>query len=251
MQNTVSYPIESVDNALRLILLLHERSRVGVAEAARHLGVAPSTAHRLLAMLRHRGFAVQDSRRGYRPGPVFGALGLTGRPAPDLATVVRPQLELLSRQLQETVHLVVLQGTAVRFLDGVEATHTLRVGSRAGMSLPAHLTSGGKVLLAQLPAAELAALYPRGLPASYGPAVTDLAQLRRQLTTARRLGYAVNKEESERGITGIAVCLRDPGGTVRGALAAGMPTARCPNPRIPEIAATLRAGADQVAWPPS
>lgn len=243
----MAYPIESVDNALRLILLLHERSRVGVAEAARHLEVAPSTAHRLLAMLRHRGFAVQDSRRGYRPGPVFGTLGFTGRPAPDLVSVVRPQLELLSRRLRETVHLVVRQGTAARFLDGVEADQPLRVGNRAGMSMPAHVTSGGKILLAQLAPAELAALYRHGLPASYGPAVTELAQLRRHLTTARRLGYSVNREESERGITGVAVCLRDTAGAVRGALAVGMPTARCPNERIPEVAGVLRAGADQLA----
>lgn len=246
VQNAVPYPIESVDNALRLILLLRQRSRLGVVEAARQLGVAPSTAHRLLGMLRHHGFAVQDSRRGYRPGPVFGELGLTGRTGPDLATVVHPHLAALSRQLQETVHLVVLQGTAARFLDGVEATHALRVGSRAGMSIPAHTTSGGKALLAELTPAELAALYPRGLPASYGPAVTDLAQLRRQLATARRLGYAVNQEESERGITGVAVCLRDAGGAARAALAAGMPSARCPNQRIPEVAGTLRIAAEQI-----
>ncbi|WBB99961.1 IclR family transcriptional regulator [Solwaraspora sp. WMMA2080] len=248
MQNAVPYPIESVDNALRLILLLRERSRLGVAEAARHLGVAPSTAHRLLGMLKHHGFAVQDGRRAYLPGPVFADLGLlAGRAGPDLRTVVRPHLERLSGELQETVHLAVLQGTAVRFLDGVEATHGLRVGSRAGMSMPAHCTSGGKVLLAQLSPAELEVLYPRGLPAVYGPAVEDLATLRRQLTTARRLGYAVNREESERGITGIGVCLRDTTGRVRGALAAGMPTARCPNIRIPEVAAALRTAAGLIA----
>lgn len=247
MQNAVPYPIESVDNALRLILLLCERSRVGVAEAARDLGVAPSTAHRLLAMLRHHGFAVQDSRRAYLPGPVFTRLGLTGRPERDLTAIARPHLEGVSRELQETVHLVVLQGTAARFLDGVEATTGLRVGSRAGMSLPAHSTSGGKILLAQLAPAEVAALYPHGLPATYGPTVTDLAALRRQLATARRVGYAVNREESERGIAGVGVCLRDPAGRVHGALAAGIPTARCPNARIPLIARSLAEAASRIS----
>ncbi|MFC0527722.1 IclR family transcriptional regulator [Phytohabitans kaempferiae] len=246
MQNEVPYRIESVDNALRLILLLRDRSRVGVAEAARELGVAPSTAHRLLQMLRFHGFAVQDPTRAYRPGPVFADLGLAGRPGRDLRSVVRPHLEALCAELQETVHLVVLQGTAARFVDGAEATHGLRVGSRAGMSLPAHSTSGGKVLLAQLSPAELTALYPRGLPATYGPAVADLAALRRQLTAARRLGYAVNREESERGIIGVGVCLRDSAGRVRGALAVGMPTARCPNSRVPSVARALHAAADAV-----
>lgn len=243
----MSYPIESVDNALRLLLLLRQRSRVGVTEAARYLGVAPSTAHRLLAMLRHHGFATQDSDRGYRCGPVFGEVGITERSGPSLRALVHPRLELLSRQLNETVHLVVRHGTMTTFVDGVEAAHALRVGSRVGMSLLAHSTAGGKVLLAQLSPAQLKALYPRGLPAGYGPAVTELAQLRRQLAAARRLGYAVNQEESERGIVGVAVCLRDARGRVRGALAGAMPSARCPKERIPEVASALRACAEGLA----
>ena len=247
VQNPVAYPIDSVDNALRLILLLRERTRIGVTEAARCLGVAPSTAHRLLAMLRHHGFATQDSDRAYRPGPVFGELGITGRPGPSLRVLVRPRLEQLSRQLNETVHLVVRQGTMIKFVDGVEAPQALRVGSRVGMSLLAHATAGGKVLLAELSPAQLRALYPRGLPKGYGPAVTDLAQLQRQLAAARRLGYAVNQEESERGIVGVGVCLRDLRGRVRGALAAAMPATRCPKERIPEIANALRTCAEQLA----
>ncbi|GAA5200134.1 hypothetical protein GCM10023322_77320 [Rugosimonospora acidiphila] len=64
----------------------------------------------------------------------------------------------------------------------------LRVGSRTGMLLPAHTNSGGKALLAQLTDAELAALYPRGLPASRNRAVTDLASVRRKLEATRRRG---------------------------------------------------------------
>jgi DNA-binding IclR family transcriptional regulator len=259
MQNVVSYPIESVDNALRLILLLRNHSGViaadgtpsgpgmGVAEVARQLGVAPSTAHRLLAMLRHHGFAVQDGRRHYHLGPVFEQVTRGGRPGRELNTVMRPHLDALRKQLQETVHLVVLQGTAVRFLECSEATHALRVGTRAGMMLPAHCTSGGKALLAQLTAGQVEALYAHGLPEIYGPAVTDVPALQRQLAGVRRRGYAINQEESERGITGVGVCLRDTQGRVHGAVAVAMPTVRCPNTRIPEVGRILRTAADGIA----
>jgi len=50
------YPIESVDNALRLLLLLAEQPRIRLTDASNYLGVASSTAHRLLAMLQYRGF---------------------------------------------------------------------------------------------------------------------------------------------------------------------------------------------------
>jgi IclR family transcriptional regulator, acetate operon repressor len=259
MQNMIAYPIESVDNALRLIVLLGQYSGqagpdgaaagpgLGVAEAARRLGVAPSTAHRVLAMLRHHGFAIQDSRRRYHLGPVFARVGQGGRQGRDLRAAMRPHLGLVSRQLQETVHLMVLQGTAVRFLEGVEATHALRVGTRAGMVLPAHCTSGGKAMLAQLTRTEVDALYAHGLPDIYGPALADLPALRGHLTTVRRRGYAINREESERGITGVGVCLRDTDGRVHGAMAVAMPTARCPNSRIPEVGRLLRQTADGLA----
>lgn len=266
MQNIVTYPIASVDNALRLLLLLRDRAGgsaaqaaggdqddqavtgpgLGVAEAARYLGVAPSTAHRLFAMLVHHGFAVQDARRHYHLGPAFAQPGEPRRKR-DLRTVMRPHLELLSRQLQETVHLSVLKGTAVHFIDCVEATSALRVGSRVGMLLTAHTTAGGKALLAQLSKAELHALYAHGLPAIYGPAVTDLEELSRHLAGVRRRGYAINQEESERGITGVAVHLRDTEGRTHGAIAVAVPTARCPNSRIPIIGRHLRQIAEGAA----
>ncbi|MYW05493.1 helix-turn-helix domain-containing protein [Streptomyces sp. SID3343] len=239
--------MESVDNALRLVLLLRAEQRLRVADAAERLGVARSTAHRLLGMLKQHGFAVQDSSRVYRPGPALLGPAAGEYPERDLAAVLRPHLERLNTEIGETVHLMVLQGNSVRFVDGVEGSNILRVGLRVGMLLPAHCTSGGKALLAELPAAELRALYPRGLPIGVGPAITDLPAFRRQLTTIRRRGYAVNFEESERGITAVGVTLHDPADRPVGAIAVVVPTARCPRPRVPELADALRQTAQRAA----
>src|SRR4030088_334439 len=54
------YPIESVDNALKLLLLLGEQPQILLSEATRYLGVASSTAPRPLAMRTYRGFVRQD-----------------------------------------------------------------------------------------------------------------------------------------------------------------------------------------------
>ncbi|WP_414777167.1 helix-turn-helix domain-containing protein, partial [Escherichia coli] len=63
-------PIESVDNALKLLLLLGEKNELRLTDASKHLGVATSTAHRILAMLQWRGFVRQDPRtKTYGPGP--------------------------------------------------------------------------------------------------------------------------------------------------------------------------------------
>lgn len=230
------YLVESADNALRLLELLAQRERVRVSEAADELGVARSTAHRLLITLRHRGFAVQDSRKVYRPGPAFERMVRPGPSPLDLRAALHPHLAALNRHLGETCHLMMLEGNGVRFLDCVESTQVLRVGARTGMLLPAHVTSGGKALLAELSKAQFTALYPRDLPALPGSAPVDRAALLQQLAGIRRRGYATNHGESDRGIVAIGACVHDSSGRALAALAAAVPSPRCPRSCIRELA---------------
>ncbi|PRX97301.1 IclR family transcriptional regulator [Allonocardiopsis opalescens] len=229
----------SVENALRLLVLLRERGRLRVAEAARELGVARSTAHRLLATLREQGFAGQDVDRAYRPGPALSGPGAAAPSRPDLRALVRPALAELGRETGETVHLMRLEGNGVRFIDCVEAGHVLRVGSRVGMVLPAHITSGGKALLAERTTEQLRALYPQG--GGFTAPSVDLSRLTAELARVRRRGYAVNTGESERGVTAVGACLRDPGGRPVAAVAVAAPTVRCPRGRGGELAERLLA----------
>jgi DNA-binding IclR family transcriptional regulator len=73
------YAITSVDHALRTAIMLQLEGGLTVSQVAERLGVARSTAHRLLAMLAYRDFAVQDENRVYRAGPVLElAVGFHG-----------------------------------------------------------------------------------------------------------------------------------------------------------------------------
>jgi DNA-binding IclR family transcriptional regulator len=244
MRNKPIYPVESADNVLRLLLLLSERQRLRVSDAADYLGVARSTAHRLLRTLCANDFATQDVHRAYRPGPAFQRIVRTGPAAPDLRTLLHAHVEALHRDLGETCHLMVLEGNGTRFIDCAESPHVLRVTSRVGMLLPAHVTSGGKALLAELSAEEFADLYPRNLPGAPGAPAVDRAAVRRQLATVRRRGYAANLEESERGIVAIGTCVRDGSGRAVAALAVAAPSARIQRARIPELAGRVMAAAE-------
>ena len=250
MKNTVpkppAYPIESVDNALKLLRMLRERREVRVSEASRSIGVARSTAHRLLAMLRHHGFVEQDpASRAYVAGPAlvdFGAAMLRGR---DIRAHARPVLEALSRETGETVHLIALQGRDVLFLDCVESSRTVRVGNRTGLVLPAHCTSAGKVLLAALPPDRLRDLYPdRHLPGLTRRSIRTRARLARELRGVRRRGYATNFGETEDEVGSIGVLVRDRQRSPRAALSVAAPIARLADGAVAASArAALRAAA--------
>ncbi|WP_203919486.1 IclR family transcriptional regulator [Rugosimonospora africana] len=240
-------PVNSVDRALRLARLLVERHRLRVHEAADALGLAPSTVHRLLTALVAHGFATRDRHHVYAVGPFLRGLAVPAPASPDLTHVAHPHLVALSRLTRETVHLVMLEGNGVRFVDGVEGGQTIRVASRTGIVLPAHLTSGGKVLLAELSAAELAGLYPRGLPLRAGAAGPDIGELRRELGNVRRRGYAVNAEETEQGVNALGACVHGPDGAALAAVVVAAPSQRVSRRALSDLAPAVLAAAARIS----
>jgi IclR family acetate operon transcriptional repressor len=220
--------LTSVDNALWLLQLVAERQALRVAEAAELLGVARSTAHRLLGALRRRGFVMQDRPNGaYRPGPALNEIGVAAINRIDIRRVARPVLEELQEQTQETASLAVLEGTTIRFVDCVESARSVRVGNRTGVVRQAHASAVGKAILAELPLAEIERRYPTNeLAASTAVSMTDRATLLEQLAEIRAQGYALNWEESSEGVSAVAVALRDTSGTPLAALGIAAPSSR-------------------------
>lgn len=221
---TPQYRLESVDNALQILMLLVTRTEIRLTEVSVHLGVASSTAHRLLAMLQYRGLIRQDPRtKAYRAGPSLDLLAFTVLKQLDIRDRARPVLEKLNADLQETVHLGRLEGVEVDFVASIESPQALRVSNRLGVAMPAHCTSTGKVLLAALSPDELDQLYPRpDLVQMTRHSIATTAALRIELDTVRRRGHAISNEEGEEGVVSIAVPVRN------GALAlnASMPVSR-------------------------
>jgi DNA-binding IclR family transcriptional regulator len=230
--------IKSLDSGLQLLQALRERASLSVNEAAKLIGVAPSTAYRLLATLKARGFVVQDhATRRYRAGTelldiAFGALRNL-----DVRRMARPHLELLAQEVRETVNLIVLEHTVIRYVEVVESPERLRFSSRIGETRPAHCTAAGKVLLAALSRGQLDLLYPTEELIGLTPrSITHKTELLEQLDLLSEGGYAVSVEESIEGLTAVAVPIHDPLGNVLAALAVGAPSSRLVPDRVVEVA---------------
>lgn len=234
MKNKPAYSIDSVDHALRLAVLLQQEGPLGVSEAAERIGVARSTAHRLLAMLVYRDFAEQDADRRYGAGPVLRSL--TGaEPVAPLRVLALPHLRSLVDRTGETANLTVPLGNQIRFVATVECGHILRVGDREGRVLPAHLASGGRALLARLSRAEIEARYTGG-----DAGEVDLDALDKVLRQTRRQGFAINNQDTETGVTAIGYAIDGPARPAIAAFSLAMPTARYMRTRLPEYVAALR-----------
>src|SRR5260370_39258672 len=115
MPHRPTYAITSVDNALRLIEVLQREGTLRVTDAAAEIGVAVSTAHRLLAMLCYRGFATRGGEHRYLRGPALPACHSELDWQRDLRLSAQPFLEYLNARGNATVHLVGLRGSCVEF----------------------------------------------------------------------------------------------------------------------------------------
>jgi IclR family acetate operon transcriptional repressor len=237
VKNRPVYAIASVDHALHLAQLLQQEGSLSVSEAAELVGVARSTAHRLLAMLVYRDLAAQGEDRRYLPGPVLGPA--SAAPSMRLRKAALPHMQALVELVNETVSLQVRVGADVRFLESVECDRVLRVGDRSGKVLPARHVAGGKVLLAHVPKEELAELYSDG--------DLDLGRLRKQLALVRNRGFAVNDQETEAGVTAVGAAILGQDAAPLGALSLALPSARFDRSDLPSYAERLRAACDAVS----
>jgi DNA-binding IclR family transcriptional regulator len=222
------YPIEAVDRALVLLTLFRQRSELRLSEVRDFLGIGQSTAHRLMAMLVYRGFAMQDPvSRVYRAGPELFDIGLAVVQSFDLRKAARPILEWLAGESAETVHLGVLEGVTVRYVDVVESESMLRVAARVGRTTPAHATSMGRAMLATLDDAALSTLYPdEPLVAMTSHTITSRAELLTELAEIRQRGWAHNREGMELGVCSTGISVLHPGRGLLGALSIAAPLSR-------------------------
>jgi DNA-binding IclR family transcriptional regulator len=243
------YPIESVDNALKILLLFGERSEVRLTDISDYLGVASSTAHRMLAMLLYRGFVRQDPvTKVYRPGTALTGVAYSILQRFDFRKELHPFLERLNVELRETVHLGLLDGTMVRFIDAIESPQGVRVASRLGMSMPAPSTSTGKAMLAQLSQAEVHTLFPaEELEGLTDKSLRSRSELDRQLALVRKRGYAVSSEESEQGVSSVAVAFAPSRAPARLAFNVAVPTSRMSRQDQARIAKALQVAVHEAS----
>jgi DNA-binding IclR family transcriptional regulator len=203
----------AVDKALVLLKSLAEHDReVGVSELARRARLTKSTAFRLLGILQ-RNELVERVGSNYRLGTQLFDIGnrVYGPTPLLLQERLLPHLADLYELTHETVHLAVLHGTEIVYVNKIHGHRAARSPSRIGARLPAYCTGVGKALLAFDHDAAEAAI-EAGLPALTEYTVTDPDRFRAELRRIRQDGIAYDRQEASLGLTCVAVPIMGPVG---------------------------------------
>lgn len=210
------------------------RAELTLAELTEGSGLPRSTTHRLLVQLEALG-AVERCAVGWRLGVRMFELGQLVPTQQRLRERALPFMGDVYEATHQTVHLAVLEGADVVYVEVIAGHRAVHTPSRRGGRVPAHCTGVGKVLLA-FGDAPIAQPLVRRTRAT----ITDPAAMRRELAEVRRLGLAFDREEAQEGLCCVAAPVHDHRGVVAG-LSVSMPTG---GPMTPEDAAgVLRASA--------
>jgi DNA-binding IclR family transcriptional regulator len=218
-------PLQSVGIALDIVDALAEEPELGVSELGRRLGIAKSTAHRTCAVLAARGLLDRTADGGYRLGLRLVEYGSLATERTAIRDRGLPLLVELRNALGETVQIGVPAGGDVVYIERVEGRRALRYATNARRS-PIHRSSAGKALAAFNPAMVDARLRG-GLPPSTGYTIVVPDLLREELERVRQRGYARSVDETEIGMSSLAVPVHVPlDGPVVAAISMIGPTTR-------------------------
>jgi len=218
----------SVRKALDVLeFVAQSESSVGMSETARALGLAKSTTYRLLTALRDRGYVRQMTSTGrYLIGVKAFEVGSGFLTQTDLRSASYPEMERLLQETEETVHLAVLDGFDVVYVEKIVSPRPFSVNSEVGRRSPAYCTAVGKAMLAQQDMASIDRWLQAPLPALTLSTISDPADLKRELANVRQAGFATDSEESEVGLCCLAAPIFDHSGHVVAAIGIAAPKLR-------------------------
>lgn len=206
------YRVKSIEKAIHMLNLFSAKQpEHNLSELSKALKVHKSTAYRIAVTLVEGGLLRWNSQKGtYSLGLKILDLGSTLMSSLELRSQARPYLEKLVSEINETVHLAVLDQGEVVYIDKLEASRGIRIFSDIGKRAPCHCTALGKTLLADLPSETVRLILGRKGMKCYTPnTITSIPLFLKHLDEVRQNGYALDLEEHEPLIYCIAVPIKD------------------------------------------
>lgn len=215
---------QSVMKALKLLdLFTEDTQELTLKEISNRANIPKPTAYRLLSSLEASNFLYKtketehDSR--YRLGLKLLELGKLVSDNLEIRGVALPFMQQLSQDINEVVHLVIVNHNQATYIEKVESSRALRLYTRIGKSSPLYIGSGPKMLLAYLPETKQVEILDESeLTPLNTDKVIDRKELMRELDRIRRDGYAYSIGEQDADTTGISYPIYDIHGQVIAAL---------------------------------
>jgi IclR family transcriptional regulator, pca regulon regulatory protein len=228
--------------------LAQKQAPLTITEVGDYAGMTRAGARRLLLTLQELGYVKLDGRH-FSLTPRIMELGCSYSAVDPVWAVAERHLCELVADLNETASAGMLDDLDVVYVLRQRTRRPLHLDIRSGSRLPAHITSIGRVLLANLHPRQLERYFQRAVIEQYtSMTITEPKKLRSAIDAARVTGYALVAGEVDEGICGVAVPLRERSGRVIAAIGVSLPRARASEPEIKNrILPRMQATVDSIS----
>jgi IclR family KDG regulon transcriptional repressor len=241
--------IQSLDRALRILDLFDEQTRaLRITEISTRIDLHKSTVHSLLKTLQLHHYIEQDENGLYRLGMRLLEKGQLLLQSFDIREIANRQLQLLSDETGQSVHLVIQDGAEGVYIDKVEGSKAAIRYSRIGRRVPLHSSAVGKVLAAFMPESERVHLLEDYDYSVHTPhTITSKAAFLDELRSVRDEGVAYDREENEPGVRCAAAPVYDHAGRIAAAISISTMVSTVGDAELAAFVKKLRATADQIS----
>lgn len=224
------YNIRVLDRAFAIISVLQDGKARSLTELSEEIDLSSSTIFRLLATLNYYNYVERNEETGkYKLGLACLELARAYSQTNDVRRAALENLERLRDEINETVHLGVLNEMEVVYLEKLHGNHAVGLmSSRVGSRLPAYCTGLGKVLLAYQDPVDVKVYYsdPGKLVKYTDTTLHTVDDLMKHLALVKEHGYAFDHSEREHDVSCVAAPIFAMDGKIVAAISVSGPNTR-------------------------
>lgn len=242
--------VQSIDRAVAILECFSENRReLKLSEIVYMLDLNKSTVHGILNTLKYHRFIDQDEiTKKYRLGIRFIEYGELVINSMDVRNIAYPIIEDVCERIEETVHVAMLDGSDVVYVEKKECNKSIKTSTKIGARFPAYITADGKIILSYLDDDKLNEFLPEKIKKLTPNTITDRNKLLKVLHEMRNKGYATDNEEVVQGISCVAAPIIEHTGRVRFSLSITGPTVRMTQDKMKEYIDIISEAAKEISF---
>ncbi|MCP4272574.1 MAG: IclR family transcriptional regulator [Gammaproteobacteria bacterium] len=241
--------VQSVTRAFSILNAFDkQRTTLTSTEIAARVGLNNKTVHRFLLTLEAVGAVSRMGRGRFCLGMTLAELGNQVAIHRVLNEISQPYLEHMAKLYNESVQVAVLDGTNIISIAHIPSTHSLTIGIREGKHWPAYCTAIGKVLLADMDDTTLKTfLADCKYEKRTVNTITNATDFMAHISDVRAQGFAINDQESDLGMRGIAIPIKNKNGHACAAMSLSGPTMRLGMEKLHSLRSDLQYCVDGIS----